>query len=193
MDLTLTTEAQVFSSAVCLIPFLEHNDPTRALMAANMQKQAIPLLKPQGPLIGTGEEHNVMRNTGDNITALNDGMVTTVDSNKVIIYESGRPKHRVYTLPTIEKTNQETCQRIRNVVNPGQMVRSGDVIAECQSSCNGEMSLGANLLVAFMCWKGYNYEDSVILSESVINKGTFKSMHIMDLESKVMKTKHGDE
>ncbi|PIM96932.1 DNA-directed RNA polymerase subunit beta [Candidatus Hodgkinia cicadicola] len=193
VDLTLTTEAQVFSSAVCLIPFLEHNDPTRALMAANMQKQAIPLLKPQGPLIGTGEEHNVMRNTGDNITALNDGMVTTVDSNKVIIYESGRPKHRVYTLPTIEKTNQETCQRIRNVVNPGQMVRSGDVIAECQSSCNGEMSLGANLLVAFMCWKGYNYEDSVILSESVINKGTFKSMHIMDLESKVMKTKHGDE
>ncbi|PIM95038.1 DNA-directed RNA polymerase subunit beta [Candidatus Hodgkinia cicadicola] len=193
VDLTLITEAQVFSSAVCLIPSLEYKDPTRTLMALNMQKQAIPLLKPQVPLVGTGEEVNIMRNTGDNVMALNDGMVTTVNSRKIIIYELDKHKHRVYILPTIEKTNQDTCQRLRAVVNLGQMVWSGDVIAKCQSSCNGEMSLGANLLVAFMCWRGYNFKDSVILSENVINKGIFKSIHITDLETKVMRTEHGDE
>ncbi|PIM96223.1 DNA-directed RNA polymerase subunit beta [Candidatus Hodgkinia cicadicola] len=193
VDLTLISEAQVFSSAVCLIPFLGHNDPTRALMAANMLKQAIPLLKPQVPLIGTGEEYNVMRSTRDNVIASDDGMVVSVDSSRVLVYEPKKRRHRVYILSVIKKTNQETCQRIRAVVNPGQMVRSGDVIAECQSSCDGEMSLGANLLVAFMCWHGYNFEDSVILSENVINKGIFKSLHIIDLETTVMKTEHGDE
>ncbi|PIM96484.1 DNA-directed RNA polymerase subunit beta [Candidatus Hodgkinia cicadicola] len=193
VDLALISEAQVFSSAVCLIPFLEHNDPTRALMAANMFKQAIPLLKPQAPLVGTGEELNVMRSVRDNVIASDDGVVLSVRSSEVLVYEPKKHRSRVYTLATIEKTNQETCQRIRTVVNPGQMVRSGDVIAECQSSCDGEMSLGANLLVAFMCWKGYNFEDSVILSENVINKGVFESLHIMDLETKVMKTEHGNE
>ncbi|PIM95454.1 DNA-directed RNA polymerase subunit beta [Candidatus Hodgkinia cicadicola] len=193
VELTLISEAQVFSSAVCLIPFLGYNDPTRALMASNMLKQAIPLLKPQAPMVGTGEEYNVMRSAGDNVTAIDDGMVISVDSSKVLVYESKKHKHRFYGLPVIEKTNQETCQRVRVVVNPGQMIKSGDVIAECQSSCNGEMSLGANLLAAFMCWRGYNFEDSVILSESVIKKGTFKSIHIIDFETKVMKTEHGNE
>ncbi|PIM95075.1 DNA-directed RNA polymerase subunit beta [Candidatus Hodgkinia cicadicola] len=193
VDLTLTTEAQVFSPAVCLIPFLEHNDPTRVLMAANMLKQAIPLLKPQVPLIGTGEELTIMQNTRGNVTTRNDGMVISADSSKVVVYESDQCKHRVYLLPIINKSNQEMCQRVRTVVNPGQMLRSGDVIAECQSSCDGQMSLGANLLVAFMCWKGYNFEDSVILSENVVNKGIFNSLHITDLETTVMKTKHGDE
>ncbi|PIM95245.1 DNA-directed RNA polymerase subunit beta [Candidatus Hodgkinia cicadicola] len=192
-DLNLVSNVQVFSSAVRLIPFLEHNDPTRVLMAANMLKQAIPPLNPRPPLVGTGEEYNVMRDTGHNVVARNDGTVISVNSKRIIVYEPMDRKQRVYLLPQVEKSNQEMCQRIRTVVNLGQTLRQGDVIAECQSSCNGEMSLGVNLLAAFMCWEGYNFEDSVIISDNVIRKGMFKSLHIIDYEIKVIKTSSGYE
>ena len=192
-DLNLISNVQVFSSAVRLIPFLEHNDPTRVLMAANMLKQAIPPLNPRPPLVGTGEEYNVMRDTGHNVVARNDGTVISVNSKRIIVYEPIDQKQRVYLLPQVEKSNQEMCQRIRAVVNLGQTLKQGDVIAECQSSCNGEMSLGVNLLAAFMCWKGYNFEDSVIISDNVIRKGMFKSLHIIDFEIKVIKTSSGNE
>ncbi|PIM95577.1 DNA-directed RNA polymerase subunit beta, partial [Candidatus Hodgkinia cicadicola] len=193
IDLNLVSNSQVFSPAVCLIPFLGHNDPTRALMAANMQKQAIPLLNPCPPLVGTGEEYNVMKSTGHNIIAHENGIVVSSDANRVVVYELKNKKKRAYFLPKTDKTNQGMCHRMRTVVNPGQRLRPGDVIAECQSSCDGEISLGVNLLAAFMCWNGYNFEDSVILSEDVINKGYFKSLHIIDLETKVMRTEFGDE
>ncbi|PIM96012.1 hypothetical protein [Candidatus Hodgkinia cicadicola] len=193
IDLNLVSNVQVFSHAVRLIPFLGHNDPTRALMAVNMLKQAIPPLNPRPPLVGTGEEYNVMRDTGHNVVACNNGTVISADSKTIVVYEPRDQKRRVYILPQVVKSNQEMCQRIRTVVNPGQTLKRGDVIAECQSSCDGEMSLGANLLVAFMCWEGYNFEDSVIISDNVINKGVFKSFHITDLETKVMKTTSGNE
>ncbi|PIM96883.1 DNA-directed RNA polymerase subunit beta [Candidatus Hodgkinia cicadicola] len=193
IDLSLISNVQMFSHAVRLIPFLGHNDPTRALMAANMLKQAIPPLNPSPPLVGTGEEYSVMRDTGHNVVACNSGRVIKADSKRIIVYESKDRKRRVYILPQPTKSNQEMCQRLRTVVNPGQTLEQGDVIAECQSSCNGEMSLGANLLVAFMCWEGYNFEDSVIISSNVITKGVFKSLHIIDLKTEVKKTPSGNE
>ncbi|PIM96729.1 DNA-directed RNA polymerase subunit beta [Candidatus Hodgkinia cicadicola] len=193
IDLNLMSNGQVFSPTVCLIPFLGHNDPTRALMAANMLKQAIPLLNPRPPLVGTGEEHNIMRYAGDNVVASNYGVVVSADSKRVVVYEPRDQKRRVYIVSQINKSNQEMCQRLRTVVNFGQTLKQGDVIAECQSSCDGEMSLGVNLLVAFMCWQGYNFEDSVIISDNVISKGIFNSLHITDLETKIMRTSSGDE
>ncbi|PIM96056.1 DNA-directed RNA polymerase subunit beta [Candidatus Hodgkinia cicadicola] len=193
VDLNLVSNSQVFSPAVCLIPFLGHNDPTRALMAANMLKQAIPPLNPRPPLVGTGEEINVMRDTGHNIVASNYGVVVSLDSKRVVVYEPKDRKRRVYILPQSGTSNQEMYQRMRTVVNFGQILKQGDVIAECQSSYDGEMSLGANLLVAFMCWEGYNFEDSVIISDNIISKGIFKSFHITELETKIMKTPFGNE
>ncbi|PIM96902.1 DNA-directed RNA polymerase subunit beta [Candidatus Hodgkinia cicadicola] len=193
IDLNLVSDVQMFSHAVRLIPFLGHNDPTRALMAANMLKQAIPPLNPRPPLVGTGEEYTVMRDTGHNVVACNSGRVIKADSKRIIVYEPRDRKRRVYILPQPTKSNQEMCQRLRTVVNSGQTLKRGDVIAECQSSCDGEMSLGANLLVAFMCWEGYNFEDSVIISSNVINKGIFKSLHIIDLKTKVRRTPSGNE
>ncbi|PIM96150.1 DNA-directed RNA polymerase subunit beta [Candidatus Hodgkinia cicadicola] len=193
IDLSLVSDVQMFSHAVRLIPFLGHNDPTRALMAANMLKQAIPPLNPRPPLVGTGEEYAVMRDTGHNVVARNDGRVVNVDSKRIVVYEPRDQKQRVYTLPQSRKSNQDMCQRIRTVVYPGQRLKQGDVIAECQSSCDGEMSLGANLLVAFMCWEGYNFEDSVIISNNVINKGIFKSLHIINLKTTVKRTPSGNE
>ncbi|PIM95885.1 hypothetical protein [Candidatus Hodgkinia cicadicola] len=193
IDLSLVSDVQMFSHAVRLIPFLGHNDPTRALMAANMLKQAIPPLNSRPPLVGTGEEYAVMRDTGHNVVARNNGIVINVDSKRIVIHEPKDQKQRVYILPQSRKSNQDMCQRIRTVVNPGQRLKQGDVIAECQSSCDGEMSLGANLLVAFMCWEGYNFEDSVIISNNVINKGIFKSLHIINLKTKVKQTPSGNE
>ncbi len=123
-------------------------------MASNMLKQAIPPLKPQVPLVGTGMEHIIMQDTQGNITTHNDGMVMSIDYNKVVVYESDLCKHRVYILPIITKSNQEMCQRVWTVVNPGQMLRSGNVIAECQSSCDREISLGTKSVGSIYVLKG---------------------------------------
>ncbi|PIM96279.1 DNA-directed RNA polymerase subunit beta [Candidatus Hodgkinia cicadicola] len=193
INLSLMTNVQVFSSAVCLIPFLEHNDPTRALMAANMLKQAIPSLNPRPPLVGTGEEHVVMESTGHNVVACNNCVVIGVDANRVSVFEPNQNKYRVYVIPKTKGSNQETCLRFRISVYPNQVLKEGDVIADCQSSCDGEMSLGVNLLATFMCWKGYNYEDSVLISKDVISRGDFNSFHIVDVETNVERTEFGNE
>ncbi|PIM96953.1 DNA-directed RNA polymerase subunit beta [Candidatus Hodgkinia cicadicola] len=193
INLSLITNVQVFSSTVCLIPFLGHNDPTRALMAVNMLKQAIPPLNPRPPLVGTGEEHGVMESTNHNVVACNNCVVIGVDSNRVSVFEPNRNKYRAYVIPKPKGSNQETCLRLRMSVYPNQVLEKGDVIADCQSSCDGEMSLGVNLLATFMCWRGYNYEDSVLISEDVINRGDFNSFHIVDVETKVERTKFGNE
>ncbi len=191
--LCIISPIQVFSCVVNLIPFLSHNDPTRALMAANMQKQAIPLAIPQAPLIGSGLEYDIMKNTYHNIIARKMSIVISVDTIKIVVYEITLNKYKVYLLPQPSKSNQGTCLKLRPVVYPCQIVHYGDVLAECQSSDNGEMSLGANILVAFMCWEGFNYEDSILVSSSVVEKGTLDSLHIMDLEVKVLKTLFGIE
>ncbi|MFP3037896.1 MAG: hypothetical protein ACKESC_01200 [Candidatus Hodgkinia cicadicola] len=194
IDLYSILNDNIFSHAINLIPFLTYNDATRALMAANMQKQAVPLLSPQYPLVGTGLESTVMKNTNTNIVVKSHlpGIVVNIDSSRVIVYEL-KNNYRVYIIPNPKKNNQNMCIRYRVVVNLFQVVKTGDIIAECQSSNNGDISLGANLLVAFMCWNGFNYEDSVLISSDIVNKGILNSFHIIELETKINSSKYGND
>ncbi|MFP3039926.1 MAG: hypothetical protein ACKESA_01270, partial [Candidatus Hodgkinia cicadicola] len=158
-----------------------------------MQKQAIPLTIPQTPLIRTGEESTITSNTYYNIITHSNSIVIDVNPTKIIIYETNYNKYKIYLLSKPNKSNQETCLRLRPIVNTSQILNPGNIIAECQSSSNGNISLGANLLVAFMCWNGFNYEDSVLISESVVSNGTLDSLHIMELKTKINKTQFGKE
>ncbi|XXN13734.1 MAG: hypothetical protein AAI978_00625 [Candidatus Hodgkinia cicadicola] len=193
IELCYASASQLFSPAVCLIPFLGYNDATRALMAANMQKQALPLIKPMPPLVGTGLEHAVINHTNHNTRCVNNSLIVYCDSYKIIAYEYELSSYRIYNLPLPWRTNQGSCFRVRVTVQPNQLVRSGQHIVECQSSANSEIALGANLLVAFMVWNGLNYEDSVVLSESVVASGVLQSLHIIEHEVKLYKTLLGNE
>ncbi|MGP1918476.1 MAG: hypothetical protein ACTS4V_00305 [Candidatus Hodgkinia cicadicola] len=193
VNLNLISGSQLFSVSVNLIPFLHHNDPTRALMAANMYKQAIPLINPSPPLVGTGYENAAIVATCHNILATSDCYVISADSNTITVYDTASKAYKTYNLPSVRRTNQDTCFRVRNVVKPGQFLKSGDAIAECQSSSGNEMSLGVNLNVAFMCWGGFNYEDSVVLSEDVVARGLFQSIHVLELSAEVLETAYGNE
>ncbi|AUG34227.1 DNA-directed RNA polymerase subunit beta [Candidatus Hodgkinia cicadicola] len=193
VELCYSTAAQLFSPAVNLIPFLGHNDSTRALMAANMQKQAVPLTKPSAPIVGTGLERVVIQCTGHNTVCVNNALVVHSDSYKIVVHEYELDSYRVYKLPLPWSTNQSTCFRVRAAVRPGQLVKSGQHVIECQSSANSEVALGANLLVAFMVWNGLNYEDSVVLSEDVVARGALQSLHMLECEVKLCKTLSGDE
>ncbi len=193
ITLYLPSYRQIFSYTTNLIPFLSHNDPTRALMAANMQRQAIPLITPQAPLIGTGNESLIMANTHYNVITRSNSIVINVDSTKIVIYEINYNRYKIYLLSKPNKSNQETCLRLRTSVDYSQILNPGDIIAECQSSDNGNISLGANLLVAFMCWKGFNYEDSILISENIVSNGILNSLHIIELETRIHETKFGKE
>ncbi|MFP3039859.1 MAG: DNA-directed RNA polymerase subunit beta, partial [Candidatus Hodgkinia cicadicola] len=184
---------QLFSPAVGLIPFLNHNDPTRALMAANMQKQAIPLSMPQFPLVGTGLECCIARSVCYDIVAQKAGIIISVDTIKIIVYEVIQNRYKVYLLPKFSKSNQGTCLKLKTIVYPYQIICQNEVLAECQSNDNCEISLGTNLLVTFMCWDGFNYEDSILISSTIINNGILDSFHMMDFEIKVVKTPLGIE
>lgn len=151
VNLNLISGSQLFSISVNLIPFLHHNDPTRALMAANMYKQAVPLLNPSPPLVGTGYENAAIIATRHNVLAPSDCRVISVNSSEIVVYDMTSEAYKTYGLPPVRRTNQDTCFRLRGVVKPGQLLKSGDAIAECQSSSGNEMSLGVNLTVAFMC------------------------------------------
>ncbi len=150
-EICMMRSVQIFSPAVNLIPFLEHNDPTRALMAANMQKQAVPLVTPQPPLVGTGMEGEVMTATRHNIVVSSSCVTESVSADQVVVFEFQTGAYKTYKIPDARCTNQNMCARTRVVVKQRQVLQSGDIIAECQSSAKGEMSLGANLTVAFMC------------------------------------------
>ncbi|MGP1917037.1 MAG: hypothetical protein ACTS6P_00180 [Candidatus Hodgkinia cicadicola] len=193
VNLNSPSGSQLFSISVNLIPFLHHNDPTRALMAANMYKQAVPLANPSPPLVGTGYENAAIIATQHNILATSECSVISTNSNEIVVYDTIAKIYKKYDLPTARRTNQDTCFRLRSVVKSGQLLKPGDAIAECQSSSNNEMSLGANLTVAFMCWGGFNYEDSVVLSEDVVAKGLFQSLHVIEFSTEVLKTVYGDE
>ncbi|XXM93262.1 MAG: hypothetical protein AAI946_00610 [Candidatus Hodgkinia cicadicola] len=193
VELCYSSASQLFSPAVNLIPFLGYNDATRALMAANMQKQAVPLTKPTPPVIGTGLEHAIIRYTGHNVCCVNNALVVHADSYKIVAYEYELGSYRVYELPLPWRTNQGTCFRVRAVVQADQLVKSGQHIIECQSSACSEIALGTNLLVAFMVWNGLNYEDSIVLSESAVAKGALQSLHILEHEVKLYKTPLGNE
>ncbi|MDD5026583.1 MAG: DNA-directed RNA polymerase subunit beta [Candidatus Peribacteraceae bacterium] len=183
---------QIFSETTSLIPFLEHDDNTRASMGTNMQRQAVPLLKPHSPVVGTGMEGSTARASGHALLADDDGEVVYSDANEIsVVYGSGRKQ--IYTLSSFVRSNQGTCFGLRPRVQRGDRVRHGDVLADGTSVEGGELALGQNLLVAYMSWQGFNFEDAVILSERVVENGLFDSIHIESYVTDVRDTKLGPE
>jgi len=183
---------QMFGISTALIPFLEHNDANRALMGANMQRQATPLLDPDRPFVGTGLEADIARYAGSVLVADEDGVVTYVDANKIIV-SNGKRSKQVYDLIKYQKSNQNTWVNQRPIVDLGQEIKAGDIIADGASAKDGELALGKNLLIAFMTWEGLNFEDSVVISERLVKDDAFSTVHINKFEVDVRTTKLGDE
>ncbi len=183
---------QIVSVATALIPFLEHDDANRALMGSNMQRQAVPLLRPAAPLVGTGMEHRAAVDTGEILLARRPGVIEYVDSTKVVARaEDGSIDE--YRLPKFMRSNQGTCISHRPIVAEGDVLKAGDVLADGPSTEMGEIGLGQNLLVAFMPWEGYNYEDAIILSERLVKEDVLTSIHIEEYEVEARDTKLGPE
>lgn len=183
---------QIISVTTSLIPFLEHDDNTRASMGSNMQRQAVPLLKPQAPIVGTGMEAVAGKNSGQVILAEEDGTISYVDGERItVIYDSGRKVN--YDLNIFRRTNQGTCFHQRPLCDVAQKVKKGDILADGASTERGELALGQNLLVAYMSWQGYNFEDAVILSSRLVKDDRFSSIHIEDFTIDVRDTKLGPE
>ncbi len=183
--------AQIVSVATALIPFLEHNDANRALMGANMQKQAVPLMIPQAPIVGTGLEFRAAVDTGDVVLAHNDGTVVDVDAEKIVV--EGRGTRDEYPLTKFMRSNQGTLIHQKPAVTLGDKVKRGEVIADGSSTDGGELALGANLLVAFMPWEGFNFEDAIVISERLVKDDVLSSIHIHEYEIDARSTKLGDE
>jgi len=183
---------QLFSVAASLIPFLEHDDANRALMGSNMQRQAVPLINPEPPLVGTGIEERAARDSGQLILALDDGIVQEVCADYIKIKYAKR-KTVIHNLYKFKRSNQGTCINQRPLVEEKQKVKKGDVMADGTSTCAGELSLGRNLKVAFMPWEGYNYEDAIIISERLVKEDILSSIHISKHEVEARTTKLGPE
>ena len=184
MDVSPT---QLVSVAACLIPFLEHDDANRALMGSNMQRQAVPLLEPEEPLVGTGMEFKVAHDSGAMIIAESSGTVKNVQSDQIQIND------KIYRLKKYQRSNASTCVNQRPLVVLGQKVQAGDVIADGAATKNGELALGRNLLVAFMPWRGYNFEDAILISEKMVKDDMFTSIHIEEFEIEARDTRLGPE
>ncbi|MEM9154205.1 MAG: DNA-directed RNA polymerase subunit beta [Cyanobacteria bacterium P01_F01_bin.33] len=184
---------QVISVATSLIPFLEHDDANRALMGANMQRQAVPLLKPERPLVGTGLETQAARDSGMVVVCRADGVVERVTSREIIIQADDSTHPTIYTLQKYQRSNQDTCLNQRPIVEPGERVVAGQVLADGSSTEGGELALGQNILVAYMPWEGYNYEDAILLSERLVYDDVFTSVHIEKHEIEARQTKLGPE
>ncbi len=183
---------QMVSVATALIPFLEHDDANRALMGSNMQRQAVPLMRAAAPLVGTGMEHRAAIDTGEIILARRTGTVEEVDSHTIIVRAKDGSIDE-YHLPKFMRSNQGTCINHRPVVSEGMKVQEGDVLADGPATELGELALGQNLLVAFMPWEGYNYEDAIIISERVVKEDLLTSIHIEEYEVEARDTKLGPE
>lgn len=189
---------QVVSVAASLIPFLEHDDANRALMGSNMQRQAVPLLMTESPTVGTGMEHKAAVDSGRAITAKNSGVVAYADADVIIIKTERegatlKDKLDIYDLKKFRRTNQDTTINEKPRVVKGQKVKKGEVIADGPSMDHGELALGKNVLVAFMPWNGYNYEDAIVISENLLKRDTFTSVHIEEYEVEARDTKLGPE
>ncbi|MDD4910253.1 MAG: DNA-directed RNA polymerase subunit beta [Candidatus Omnitrophica bacterium] len=178
---------QLVSVAASLVPFLEHDDANRALMGANMQRQAVPLMITEPPLVGTGMEGKVAADSGALVIAEASGKVTEVDSSSITI---GKKK---YALNKFTRSNADTCLNQRPIVQPGQSVEAGEVIADGMATRKGELALGRNLLVAFMPWRGYNFEDAILISEKLVKEDAFTSIHIEEFETEATETRLGNE
>jgi DNA-directed RNA polymerase subunit beta len=201
VDLMDVSPKQIVSISTALIPFLEHDDANRALMGANMQKQAVPLVRPESPFIGTGVEGRAARDAGDVLLSEGNGVVVEVGGEHVIVdYGSGQSDRlgnplgrKVYRLAKFRRSNQNTCLNQKILVEEGQKVALGTVLADGPSTDHGELALGKNLLVAFMSWEGYNYEDAIILSERLVRDDVLTSIHIEEHEVDARDTKLGAE
>jgi DNA-directed RNA polymerase subunit beta len=190
---------QLVSVAASLIPFLENDDANRALMGSNMQRQAVPLLKPDAPLVGTGLEGTVGRDSGVTVVGKRDGVVESVDAERIVVRADKPTKDLrdagvdIYNLIKYQRSNQNTCINQRPIVVKGERVKAGDVLADGPSTDMGELALGRNVLVAFMPWGGYNFEDSILISERVVKEDLFTSVHIEEFECIARDTKLGPE
>lgn len=187
---------QLVSVAASLIPFLENDDANRALMGSNMQRQAVPLLVTQAPLVGTGIEHIVARDSGVTSVARHDGVVESVDASRIVIKVDSddiSAKPDIYNLLKFRRSNQNTCINQKPIINQGDRVKKGDVIADGPATDMGELALGRNIVVAFMPWGGYNFEDSILISEKVVKEDVYTSIHIEEFECIARDTKLGKE
>ena len=183
---------QVVSVGTALIPFLEHDDANRALMGANMQKQAVPLLQPKAPVVGTGVEHQAARDSGQVQVAVQDGVVRSVSGRQIVVVDDEENVHE-YNLQKFVRSNQDTCINQRPSVRQGDRVHAGQIIADSSSTENGELALGQNVLVAFMPWEGGNFEDAILISERLVRDDVFTSIHIEKYETEARDTKLGPE
>ncbi len=196
MDVSPT---QLVSVAATLIPFLEHDDANRALMGSNMQRQAVPLMKPEMPLVGTGMEAVVARDSGAVVAARRDGVVESVDAARIVIKCDSPARDGldtgvdIYNLIKYQRSNQDTCFNQKPIVSQGQRVNQGEIIADGPATDKGELALGRNVMVAFMSWGGYNYEDSILVSERVVKDDIYTSIHIEEFETMARDTKLGKE
>ena len=183
---------QLVSVATALIPFLENSDTNRALMGSNMQRQAVPLLRPENAIVGTGIEAKIAYDSGVMIIAQEGGEVISVEGKQIIVKEEDG-NERVYTLKKFERSNQSTCLNQRPIVKAGDIVKKGDILADGPATANGELALGRNILIGYMTWEGYNYEDAILLSEKLVQNDVFTSIHIEKHEIEARTTKLGDE
>jgi DNA-directed RNA polymerase subunit beta len=183
---------QIVSVAAACVPFLEHDDATRALMGANMQRQAVPIINPESPIVGTGMEYRAAKDSGSALICLRDGIVEYVDAKKILVKEDDG-QTRKYELYQFLRSNSATAIMQRPIVSVGERVEKGDVIADGQSMKNGELALGRNVRIAFMTWEGYNFEDAVIMSEKMVYDDYYTSLHIDEFEIEARDTKLGAE
>ncbi len=198
VDLIDVSPQQLVSVAAALIPFLENDDANRALMGSNMQRQAVPLLKSTAPLVGTGMEAPVAKDSGSSISAKRDGIVSQVDATRIVIKATGEVAATdsavdIYNLLKFQRSNQSTCITQRPLVKVGDVIAKGDIIADGPATDLGELALGRNVLVAFMPWNGYNFEDSILISERIARDDVFTSIHIDEFETMARDTKLGPE
>jgi DNA-directed RNA polymerase subunit beta len=198
IDLIDVSPKQLVSVAAALIPFLENDDANRALMGSNMQRQAVPLIRAEAPLIGTGMEETVARDSGVTIIARRSGIVDQVDATRIVIRATEETSAAasgvdIYNLLKFQRSNQNTCITQRPLVKVGDSVRAGDIIADGPSTEQGELALGRNVLCAFMPWNGYNFEDSILISERIVSDDVFTSIHIEEFEASARDTKLGQE
>ncbi len=192
VDFVDVSPRQVVSVATAMVPFLENDDATRALMGSNMQRQAVPLLVPEAPVVGTGMEYRAAHDSGVVILAKESGVVDKVDADHVVIRDQFGERH-TYQLTKFTRSNQGTCINQRPVVKAGQIIEKGDLLADGPSTEKGEIGLGRNALIGFMTWEGYNYEDAVLLSEKLVKEDIYTSIHIESQESEARDTKLGPE
>ena len=192
VDYVDVSPKQLVSVAAAMIPFLEHDDVKRSLMGSNMQRQAVPLLMPESPIVGTGIEYRAARDSGITITAINEGIVEKVTADEVKV-RNKKNEIDTYKLRKFKRTNGGTCINQRPVVTRGEKVKAGDILADGPSTKDGEMALGRNVLIAFTTWEGYNYEDAVLISERLVKEDVYTSIHIEEYDCECRDTKLGPE